>query len=137
MGQLARGTVEHVPEIRSRQIRGIPNRVGDPQALMPLTIAVWPEDNQWVSEVVEFDIASCGDSADEATDQAVDAVLSYLNTLEDLGERDQALARRSVPVYYGPPDTLPMAGLPRDVYERAGLQIRTVSLPLSEQSHGH
>ena len=104
---------------------------------MPLTIAVWPEDDQWVSEVVEFDIGSCGDSAEEATDQAVDAVLSYLNTLEDLGERDQALARRSVPVYYGPPDTLPMAGLPRDVYERAGLQIRTVSLPLSEQSHGH
>jgi len=85
---------------------------------VPLTIAAWPEGDQWVSHVLELDIASVGTDADNAFEQAMDAVCSYLNTLEALGEREMVFAERSLAVYTSPPASVRLAELPRDVADR-------------------
>jgi len=48
----------------------------------------------------------------------MDAVCSYLNTLEALGEREMVFAERSLAVYTSPPASVRLAELPRDVADR-------------------
>lgn len=72
------------------------------RAIVRLTIAVWPEDGKWLSECVELGVGTFGESAQEAGDQAIDAVASYLNTLEDLRERERVFAERGIEVVTEP-----------------------------------
>lgn len=99
--------------------------------LVPLTIVVWREDGHWLSECREFDIASFGKDPDDAADQAMDAVCSYLNALEALGEREQVFADRSIVTYISSPAEVHFAHLPRAVVERESLQVRHRELPLT------
>ncbi len=80
---------------------------------------------------VELDIASSGSTPDEAQSELIDALCAYLNTLEDLGEREQVFKLRGIPIY----TTLPTTGLyhpsvPREYLRREGAQIRPMELPL-------
>lgn len=100
------------------------------QLFVPLTVAVWPEGEQWVAQCLEFDIASQGDSADQAVGEVMDAVCSYVNTLEELGEREEVFAEHSIPIYETTPASLPLHQLPREVAERANLQVRSLRIPL-------
>jgi len=103
---------------------------------VPLTVAVWPEGEQWVAQCLEFDIASQGHDADEAAGEVMDAVCSYLNTLEELGEREKVFAERSIAIFETTPASLPLHQLPREVAERANLQVRSLrySLPVRQQA---
>ncbi len=100
---------------------------------VPLTIAVWREGSSWVSQCVELDIASCGDTPDEAAQEAMDAVCSYVNTLEELGERDAVFAKRSVKIFAMPPESVPLADLPREIADRSQLQVRPWHLPVASE----
>lgn len=70
--------------------------------IVPLTIAVWQEAGHWLSECVELEIGSFGDNPNDAAAQAMDAVCSYLNTLEELGERERVFEERGIQVIVAP-----------------------------------
>jgi len=43
-----------------------------------LTASVWPEEDGFVSQCVEYDVSSCGDTEEEALDNLIEAVELYL-----------------------------------------------------------
>lgn len=59
-------------------------------------IVVTREDNQYSSWCPNLDIASCGDSADEAVKNLSDALEIYLNTLEEEEERERVFEERGI-----------------------------------------
>ena len=90
----------------------------EPTLYVPVTIAIWCEGDQWVGVALEFDVASCGSTDSEAVEETVDAVLTYLSTLEELGERELVFQERSIPVYTKPPAMVPLAPVPREIVEK-------------------
>jgi len=54
-----------------------------------VTNKIIKEDDSFVATCLEFDIVSQGDSIEEANGNLDEAVLCYLNTLEDLGIREE------------------------------------------------
>ena len=96
-----------------------------------VTIAVWQEGVHWVSECLEFGVGSFGPSADKAAEEAMDALCSYLNTLEELGERDRIFRERSIVTYVTEPLEFSLAKLPTEFTKRAGFQLRARELPLT------
>jgi hypothetical protein len=97
---------------------------------VPLTVALWPEEGKWLSECIEFGIGSFGETPDEAAEEAVDAVCSYLNTIEALGERERVFAEKSITMYLGVPAEVHLPALRRDLAERADLQLRPFEVPI-------
>lgn len=63
---------------------------------VPLTIRTRSEGGQWASWCEELGVHSCGDSIGEAIDNAVDATLTYLNTIEGLSERRRVFKEREI-----------------------------------------
>jgi len=63
-----------------------------------LTHRVYHDDEtgQWVSECPELDVASCGDTMEEAFENITDAVELYLNGLEEDGELERIFRERSI-----------------------------------------
>lgn len=59
-------------------------------------IVVTKEGNQYSSWCPELDIASCGNSPEEALKNLGDALELYLNTLEQEGERKQIFKERGL-----------------------------------------
>ena len=124
--------LESLPPVKAqRSSLGDNATSGEVIAYVELTGVMWPEGDAWVSQCVEFDIASSGPTPDEAEAELMDALCAYLNTLEDLGEREQVFKQRGIPVY----TTLPTTGLyhpsvPREYLRREGAQIRPMELPL-------
>lgn len=98
---------------------------------VPLTIAIWREDDHWLSECVELGVGSFGSDPQDAAEQAMDAVCSYLNTLEELGERERVFAEKSISVYTGSPAEVHLAHLSREMVTRRDIQIRPFEAPLS------
>lgn len=98
--------------------------------VVPVTIVVWREGTEWVSQLLEFEIASCGASPEDAVEEAIDAVCAYLTTLEELGERAAVFARRGIRPSRTPPATW-RPTIPADLMERdrAQVWVRTVPLP--------
>ncbi len=73
-----------------------------------VTFAIWREDDKFVSKCLELDVASQGDTEEQALDRIKEASTLYLNTLEDLGECEQVLQEKRVPIHdtrvsVGPP----------------------------------
>ena len=60
------------------------------------TLTIYPEDDQWVSRCEELGVSSCGESIDEALENIKEAVLLYLNTLEEVGECDRVFTERMI-----------------------------------------
>ena len=54
------------------------------------------EGKQYSSWCPELDIASCGDSPEEAVTNLGDAIELYLHTLEEEGERERVFKERSI-----------------------------------------
>jgi hypothetical protein len=96
-----------------------------------VTIAVWQEGVHWLSECLEFGVGSFGPSPDQAADEAIDALCSYLNTLEELGERERVFRERSIVTYATEPLEFSLARLPSEFTRRAGFQLRARELPLT------
>ncbi len=97
--------------------------------MIELTGVVWPEGSEWVSQCVEIDVSSFGSTPQEAIEELKDAIGSYLNTIDELGERERALETRGVPVY----KILPTAyefRVPRSLLDRPGSLVRPFDLSI-------
>lgn len=68
-----------------------------------LTFRVHEEDGTYVSVCEELGVTSCGDTIHEAFDNLADAVILYLDTLEEEGERERMFTELGVTVLPGPP----------------------------------
>jgi predicted RNase H-like HicB family nuclease len=96
-----------------------------PQLKTRITIAIWREDEDWVSQCLEFDVSSAGASPDEAAEEAGDAVESYVHTLEELGERDRVFAERAIATYRREPPEFRFPRLPTEMLQRQDWRLRT------------
>lgn len=116
----------------SRRLRGASRSKAEPrQFIVPLTIAVWREDDQWLSECLELGIGTFGSTPDDAANEAMDAVCSYLSTLEELGERERVFAEKSISTYVGEPAEVHLPHLSRSVMDREAIQVRPYEVPIS------
>ena len=61
-------------------------------------VIVTKEGNQYSSWCPNLDIASCGDSSEEAVKNLGDALELYLDTLEEEGEQEQVFKERDIRV---------------------------------------
>ena len=105
---------------------------GELVAVLELTGVMWREGDEWVSQCLELDIASSGRTSDEAYEQLTDALCAYLNTLEELGEREQVLKERGIPVFPAAPLTgVFHPSIPREYMRHEGAQIRSVEVPVT------
>lgn len=52
---------------------------------MRLTVSIWEEDGVYVSRCQELEVASCGDSPQEALDNIREAIELYLINARELG----------------------------------------------------
>lgn len=92
------------------------DRPGTESYHVDLTLRAHKVDGQWAAYCVEFDSHSCGDSLDEAFENAVEATLAYLNTIERLGLRRQVFDERGI----DPERGLPHRHAPKDVQVDVG-----------------
>ncbi|MHB8399943.1 MAG: hypothetical protein ACYDCI_13600 [Candidatus Limnocylindrales bacterium] len=119
---------------RSRRLRrshsGSSATEGETILFVPLTIAVWFENERWLSECLELGVGTFGADPQDAADQAMDAVFSYLNTLEELGERERVFAEKSIAVYTSHPAEVHVPHLSREIVERDQIQIRPFEFPM-------
>ena len=70
-----------------------------------LTGYVEPEDHLFVSYCPELDVASCGDSPEEALDNLGDALAVHLEALGEIGELGRVLKEQRLQVITAPPPT--------------------------------
>jgi predicted RNase H-like HicB family nuclease len=63
-----------------------------------LTAKIYREGDQYVAHCVELDIASCGDTEEEAFENLVDASDVYVTTLEETGQIERVFAERGIKV---------------------------------------
>ena len=69
-----------------------------PGGYISVEIVVTKEGNQYSSWCPDLDIASCGDSPEEAVKNLSDALELYLNTLEKEGEQEQVFKERGIKI---------------------------------------
>lgn len=69
-----------------------------PAGYIALEFVITKEGNQYSSWCPKLDIASCGDSPEEAVKSLGDAVELYLDTLEEEGEREQVFKERDIKI---------------------------------------
>lgn len=67
------------------------------------TFRIHREEAQYVARCVELGISSCGDSLDEALENIEEATTLYLNTLEEVGERDRVFSDAGIEILPGEP----------------------------------
>ena len=73
-------------------------RPADSDGFVILTLRAFEEDGQFVSECVELQTASQGDTLEEAIANAHEATRMYLDAITELGERDRVFRERAVSV---------------------------------------
>lgn len=66
------------------------------EGFVAVTVIVTKEDNQYSSWCPDLDIASCGNTLEEATKNLDDAIELYLNTLEVEGERERVFEKKGI-----------------------------------------
>lgn len=66
------------------------------QGYITLTLEAFPEGKTFVSRCRELGVTSCGDSIGDAIEAVTDAVTTYLNAIEQLGERSRIFAEKGI-----------------------------------------
>ncbi len=66
---------------------------------LQLTMTTWQEGAQFVSKCLELEVASCGDTRQEAMANIKEAVELYLEDLLDLGEMERVLHEKGVQAF--------------------------------------
>ncbi len=69
-----------------------------PPGYIVVEVIVTKEGNQYSSWCPNLDIASCGDSPEEAVKNLGDALELYLDTLDEEGEREQVFKEKGIRV---------------------------------------
>ncbi len=68
-----------------------------------LTLEAYREGKSFVSRCRELDVASCGNTADEAMEAVQEATTDYLNAIEVLGERHRIFAEKGIVIHKSRP----------------------------------
>ncbi len=76
------------------------------QRYITLTLEAYPEGKTYVSRCRELGVTSCGDTAGDAIDAVKDAVSTYLNAVEELGERARIFAEKGIEIRLSRPRTV-------------------------------
>ena len=72
-----------------------------------LTNIITKEEKMFFSHCLELDVASQGKTVEEANSNLKDAVVLYLNTIEELGTRKEIFKKKNLKIYhYKPKPTL-------------------------------
>lgn len=69
-----------------------------PQRLIHLHFRTYPEDHLWVGECIELDVASGGETEDEARRRVEEATHLYLETVSEHGDLERLLAEKGVSI---------------------------------------
>jgi len=122
--------VDHAPPEtrRSRRASAPPLERG----YLALTAALYPDGNAVSAEILEFDIASCGNDADHAYAMIVEAVEGAIGAAyHDPGTGLGAFIREEkLTVYPEPPTTYRPAVIPSHLLMQSGLILRPVSISI-------
>ncbi|MBU4483371.1 MAG: type II toxin-antitoxin system HicB family antitoxin [Actinomycetia bacterium] len=70
-----------------------------PKMFIIVTCKITKENNIYVAICPEFDVASQGKTVEEANNNVKDAILLYLNTIEELGTRKEVFRERKIKTY--------------------------------------
>lgn len=84
------------------------------------------EGNQFVSLCPELDVASCGDTAEEALDMLEDALQVYIEDLLDIGNLDKVFLERGVNIRTDIPgkgEKVLVSALPGKIYRAYVMKI--------------
>ena len=82
------------------------------KGFITLTLEAFPEGKTYVSRCRELGVTSCGDSVGDAIDAVTDAVTTYLNAIEQLGERARIFEEKGIMVTATKPRTVRVASDP-------------------------
>ena len=80
-----------------------------------LTATILREGDQYAAVCQELDVATCGDTVDDACANLDDAITLYLNAIEANGTRERVFRDKGIVVLRGPirnPGRSPSAPLP-------------------------
>ena len=81
-----------------------------PDGYLDLTVQIYNDDGEWISECVELGINSCGTTVEEAAHAAVEAIGVYLQTVEEVGLLERTLTEAGLVLRHGqPPATRPIS----------------------------
>ena len=64
-----------------------------------VTCNITKDGSTYVAVCPELDVASQGKSVEEANDNVKNAILLYLNTIEELGTRKEIFKERKIKIY--------------------------------------
>lgn len=70
-----------------------------PKIFITVTCKITKENDIYVAICPELDVASQGKTVEEANDNVKDAILLYLNTIEELGTRKEVFRERKIKTY--------------------------------------
>ena len=73
-----------------------------------LTLEAYPEGKAYVSRCAELGVTSCGNSLGDAIEALKDAVATYLNAIELLGDRDRIFEEKGIEVRRSRPRMAPL-----------------------------
>ncbi len=77
-----------------------------PAGYVLLLFRVVEDDGHWVGLCEELDVSSFGETREEALDATLEATELYLNTLEEMGERERVFGERKLELTdFEPEDT--------------------------------
>ena len=75
-----------------------PNHIREGERYIRLTLQIVAEDDGYVSRCLELGTASCGDTVEEALLNIKDCVEVYLETIEEMGERQRIFKKRGIKI---------------------------------------
>jgi predicted RNase H-like HicB family nuclease len=73
------------------------------EGYITLTFKLHVEDGQYVARCVELGVSSCAKGIEKAIERIEEATSLYLNTLEDVGERERVLKEAGIEIKPGVP----------------------------------
>ena len=80
-----------------------------------LTNIITKEEKMFFSHCPELDIGSQGETVEEANNNLKDAIILYLNTIKELGTREEIFKKKNIKIYSYRPKPI----LEKTKYQRA------------------
>jgi len=79
-----------------------------------LTNIITKEEKMFFSHCPELDIGSQGETVEEANNKLKDAIILYLNTIKELGTREEIFKKKNIKIYsYEPKPMLEKNKIPK------------------------
>jgi hypothetical protein len=128
--------IDHAPAAtrRRRRARTAPIQRG----YLALTAALYPDGHAVSAEILELDLASCGEDADDAYAMIIEAVEGALEAAhhDHTTGLETFIREAQLTVYPEPPPTYRPAAIPSHLLMQPGLILRPVSISIEAVLRG-